>query len=334
MRNVLNPLFELERLRLARRRAALMRGGHPALPRGVLSQRPAVPISRPGAEGSGDRRHAHVQQYRRRAAAGTTGGAAGGEDAGDAGGGGTGGNAGDAAADAEHGDAGDAGDAVADAGDAGVIDLTKGLYLYYKFDETDGGVAADSSGNMRPGAVTGGTWVPGKIGGAVSLSGDQQFVALPAGILEPLNAVTVAFWINWGGGALWQRAFDFGAGTTSWMYLSPDSYMSTLQGLRFAMLDGNVTEYATGTNLPMGTWVHVAVTLQKPNSWIYVDGQPQANSNAMVIQPLDLGNTTQNWIGRSQFTADPYLNGIVDDFRIYDRALSGAEVAALAKMGN
>ncbi|HSB02319.1 MAG TPA: LamG-like jellyroll fold domain-containing protein [Anaerolineales bacterium] len=42
-----------------------------------------------------------------------------------------------------------------------------------------------------------------------------------------------------------------------------------------------------------------------------------------------LGSTTQNWIGRSEYSSDPYLNGAIDEFRIYSRALSAAEVLAL-----
>src|SRR6185295_12724470 len=49
----------------------------------------------------------------------------------------------------------------------------------------------------------------------------------------------------------------------------------------------------------------------------------------MTLHPSSLGNTNQNWIGRSQYP-DPFLNATVDDFNIYDLALSPAEVAALA----
>jgi hypothetical protein len=45
----------------------------------------------------------------------------------------------------------------------------------------------------------------------------------------------------------------------------------------------------------------------------------------------DLGDTGNNFIGRSPFTADPYLDGQIDEFRIYDRALSAAEIGELAK---
>lgn len=47
-----------------------------------------------------------------------------------------------------------------------------------------------------------------------------------------------------------------------------------------------------------------------------------------------LGNTTQNWIGRSQLPNDTYLDGNPDDFCIYNRALSSAEVATLASLHN
>jgi hypothetical protein len=49
----------------------------------------------------------------------------------------------------------------------------------------------------------------------------------------------------------------------------------------------------------------------------------------MTLHPSNLGNTTQNWIGRSQY-GDPLLNATVDDFQVYDRALSAGEIAALA----
>jgi hypothetical protein len=49
----------------------------------------------------------------------------------------------------------------------------------------------------------------------------------------------------------------------------------------------------------------------------------------MTLHPSNLGNTTNNWIARSQFAVDPLFDGFIDDFRIYSRALSAAEIAAL-----
>jgi hypothetical protein len=49
-----------------------------------------------------------------------------------------------------------------------------------------------------------------------------------------------------------------------------------------------------------------------------------------ALRPSDLGDTGNNFIGRSPFTADPYLDGQIDEFRIYDRVLSTAEIGELA----
>jgi hypothetical protein len=49
----------------------------------------------------------------------------------------------------------------------------------------------------------------------------------------------------------------------------------------------------------------------------------------MFHAPFRLGSTGQNWIGRSQYSADPYFNGKIDDFRIYRGALSASAVLAL-----
>ena len=48
----------------------------------------------------------------------------------------------------------------------------------------------------------------------------------------------------------------------------------------------------------------------------------------MTFAPFQLGNTGQNWIGRSQYS-DPYFNGLIDEFRIYHNALSTDQIAAL-----
>jgi hypothetical protein len=72
------------------------------------------------------------------------------------------------------------------------------------------------------------------------------------------------------------------------------------------------------------------VTLAGTTGTLYINGQPVATNNNMVVNPSDLGVTDQNWIGHSQFPADPFLHAAVDDFQIYSRALSSSEIAALA----
>ena len=49
----------------------------------------------------------------------------------------------------------------------------------------------------------------------------------------------------------------------------------------------------------------------------------------MTLRPSHLGNTANNFIGKSTYPADPYFDGLVDDFRIYNRPLAAGEIAAL-----
>jgi hypothetical protein len=59
--------------------------------------------------------------------------------------------------------------------------------------------------------------------------------------------------------------------------------------------------------------MHVAVTQRFNVVTLYINGNLTASLN-IPATPAQLGATTQNWIGRSQYSADPYLNGIVDEF--------------------
>ncbi len=172
--------------------------------------------------------------------------------------------------------------------------------------------------------------VPGKIGNAVQLSGNGEYVNLPNGIVSGLHDFTISAWVNPSANSAWSRVFDFGTGTSDYMFLT----LSAGGGpLRFAITtSGNGAEQqinAPGT-LPLNTWSHVAVTLSGSTGTLYVNGQPVATNTNMTLTPAALGATNQNWIGRSQFSGDPFLAATVDDFQIYDHALSAADIATLA----
>jgi len=128
----------------------------------------------------------------------------------------------------------------------------------------------------------------------------------------------------------WQRIFDFGTGTANYMFLTPRQ--GTTGTTRFAIRTAAIAEQGANgpVTLPFG-WHHVAVVIDSAAMQLrlYVDGG-LAGSGATVLLPKDLGVTNQNWLGRSQWTADGFYNGSLDDFRMYNRALSEAEIRYLA----
>jgi DUF1680 family protein len=83
--------------------------------------------------------------------------------------------------------------------------------------------------------------------------------------------------------------------------------------------------------LPLDQWTHVAVTRVGTTATLYFDGQPVATNPNMTLSPADLGRTTGNWLGRCQFPQRniSYLNAQLDEFQIFDRGLSQADVQSL-----
>lgn len=200
----------------------------------------------------------------------------------------------------------------------------------YQFSEPSGTSAADSSGNSKTGTLNGGaTFTAGQSGNAVTLNGTNGYVSMPNGIANGATSVTISAWVKATSLSNWTRIFDIGTGTSSYMFLSPQPGGT---GLRFAITtggNGSEQQINSTTAFPTGVWKHVAVTISGSTGKLYVDGVQIATNTSMTLNPSSLGNTTQNWIGRSEFSGDPYFNGQIDDFRIYSRALSASEISAL-----
>jgi DUF1680 family protein len=205
------------------------------------------------------------------------------------------------------------------------------LVAFYRFDETGGTSAADSSGNAAGGPATlvGGTsFVTGKKTRALRLDGTSGFAQLPSGLVSNVQSCTVAAWVNIAANKPWARIFDFGSGTGSYMFLTPQSGAG---GIRFAITTGGAgaeQQISTTTALATGAWKHVAVTLTAGTGILYVDGAEVARSS-ITLNPSSLGATSGTFIGKSQFGNDPLLNGQIDELRIYSRALSPTDVRAL-----
>ena len=202
---------------------------------------------------------------------------------------------------------------------------------YLPCNETGGTTAADVTGNGWTGTlVNGPAWVAGRVNNALSLSAANHYVSLPAGVVATLDDFTIAAWVNPTSTANWARLFDFGTGTTNYLFLTPAN--GTTGKVRFAIRSPSVPEQILeGTGpLPGGTWTHVAVTLSGATGKLYVNGALVGTNAAMTLKPSSLGRTTLNYLGKSQFTADPNLHGLLDEFQIYHHALTPDEVALLA----
>ncbi|MDI6450285.1 LamG-like jellyroll fold domain-containing protein [Anaerobaca lacustris] len=211
---------------------------------------------------------------------------------------------------------------------------TAGLVASYAFENN----VQDGSGNGYHGtAFNDPAYLasrPGQ-GQAIHFDGFADYVELPIGpVMGTLSSATVATWVDFSGtSGAWQRIFDFGTSSTAgYMFLCPRT--GTSGPIRFAITPaGGAGESIVETprSVPTDGWHHVAVVIDSATMTVqvYVDGEAAA-SGATATLPRDLGVTTQNWLARSQYTADAYFGGSLDDFAIYSRALSPGEVRYLA----
>jgi hypothetical protein len=197
--------------------------------------------------------------------------------------------------------------------------------VWYPANATSGATLADASGNGNDATLSGAAaFGAGISGNALYLTGG--YASLPTGVVSTLNDFTIAAWVKIDTLSTWSRIFDFGTGTTVNMFLTP---LSGSGNLRFAITTsggGGEQQINGASALATGVWQHVAVTLSGTTGTLYVNGVAVGTNSNMTLRPSSLGSTTQNYLGDSQYSADPALLGSIDDFRIIDRALSADEI--------
>ena len=205
-----------------------------------------------------------------------------------------------------------------------------GQWAYWKFNESSGTKAIDAWGAYHGTLQAAATRIAGKYNHSLKLNGtNTSYVALPSDITSTLDSFTVAAWIRTDAKANWVRVFDFGKGTNHYMFLSIQAGSANV--IRNAIKNGgNEQNISVNYNLPLNAWVHFAITQSGNTCNLYINDS-LVKTGSVTIKPYQLGSTGFNYLGKSQFAGDGYFNGAVDDFKIYNRALSVSEIAGIMK---
>ena len=208
---------------------------------------------------------------------------------------------------------------------------------WWKFNEPDGTTAKDSASGFDGSCQGGVSWKPseGKVSGALEFNGDDGFVDLPDSAGQGGGGFSVCLWAYPTEATYWGRFIEFGNGESSdnILFTREDTTNNLIFEVWGVSEDGaGVRGRLSASNaIELNKWQFFAATVDNQgNAVIYKDGKTIQNGTVFV--PRDV-NREQNYIGKSNWSADRNFKGMMDDVRIYSYALSEDEVNTIYSGG-
>ena len=205
---------------------------------------------------------------------------------------------------------------------------TPGLVAAYNFNEGSGTVVNDLSGNNITGTIVGATWTTGgRYGNALSFNGTSSYVDLGnPSALQLTGSMTVEAWINAAAnppddGQIVAKSNGFG-----WqLKTTPDTGPHTF-GVQVSPSGTSSAQRYGSQTRSLNTWYHVAAVYNATAGTleIYVNGALDNGTLAGSIPAIQYNQSVNVNIGRR--TGGFYFNGVIDEIRIYARALSQADI--------
>ncbi len=200
--------------------------------------------------------------------------------------------------------------------------VSNGLVAAWGFNEGTGSGAADVSGFANGGAINGAGWTTqGRFGGGMSFNGGSSEVDVPdANSLDLTSGMTLEAWVKPASSSpTWKAIVDK---NTDRYYLMASSDTSGYPAVGATFTSGNLNVYGAQT-LPVGVWSHLAGTYDGSRLRLYLNGTQIAST---AHAPSLTTSTDPLMIGADVY--GEFFQGTIDEIRIYNRALSAAEIQA------
>lgn len=189
--------------------------------------------------------------------------------------------------------------------------------LQYTFDGSK--QLADQNGKNEL-KLSGGASVTndGNEGKGLLLDGTDGFAQLPDNILS--KDMTITTWVKINKFTTWGRVFDFGTDSNQNFFFAPYSGGAS----RLEIKNGTNVDTMDCAQETAKDWVNYAITVKGDTVSYYRNGR-LIKSKSGIKDISELKNTA-NYIGKSHYDGDAYLSATLDDFRVYDTALSQNEI--------
>jgi chitodextrinase len=196
--------------------------------------------------------------------------------------------------------------------------------LSYKFQEGTGTITSDGSGNGNTGTLAGATWTnSGKYGNAIAFDGATSYVTTPDSTSLDLGTTgTIEAWVKLSSLNRWQSVIAKGNANRNELH---NYALEISNGNRYVCFlgSGSATRMLTSTvTATSGQFTHIACVWNGSVFQMYINGTLNA-STSQSLTPA--ANSSPLYIGQFGGNTDR-LNGVIDEVRVYDYALTSAQV--------
>lgn len=209
------------------------------------------------------------------------------------------------------------------------------LVGYWSFNEGTGVAVNDSSSYANHGTVNGAAWTTGESGSGLSFDGSNDRVQIPGSTSLSLNTnrATFAAWVNadtldgdWT--TVIQRSNTAGSWYDWQMYARAADAPTAYHPVCRISLGGGWSDFQVQGDIVLQphTWYHLACTYDGTALKFYINGTLRGTTNYSNVTIRNSGKNI--WIGGNDIWGE-YFDGVIDEPRVYKRALSAAEIQSL-----
>ncbi|OHA11522.1 MAG: hypothetical protein A3H71_01300 [Candidatus Sungbacteria bacterium RIFCSPLOWO2_02_FULL_48_13b] len=229
------------------------------------------------------------------------------------------------------------------------LGLSSGLVGSWTFNAPDmsGVTAFDRSGNNNNGTLANGpARAIGRIGQALNFDGSDDYVnAGSATVLDNISIVTYAAWIypisygENGRGNIINKT-QLGNGPIFYVCQTTTNCGGSISNSFVyyqTFANGQTTWAAPSNSIPLNRWSHVAVTYTvnvANNPQLYLDGVPVVTTKTLSSTGANTDDSGNSLTIGNRANVDLTFNGLIDEVRVYNRALTPAEIRQLYKAGS
>ena len=160
------------------------------------------------------------------------------------------------------------------------------------------------------------------------LSG-ATYAPLPSNPLSGTKAFSAEVWVDWNGGTQYKAPiFNFGSGSTNYMYLTPASSLSEHKMLFEIHPASGSAVQVSAAKLKANAWEYLAVTETSAGTiTLYLNAEKVAEVKESSASPASLGSAPSDYLGKALASGEPNLEGSISNLAFYTSALPAAQVA-------